>query len=153
MDPLPLIPERQRARSKYAKAVGSMRWPILLTLTRARRKQRLTVSALRDTMRAFARLRRTKAFSLVGGGVASLEVSGASEEWHDHIHAIVDAKWLDIIPLANAWKRALKGKGTVHVQRIKSPIGALHYVTKPHPGDLEKPLRAGYFITAWGTCK
>jgi len=157
MDAVSITP-RDKARRRHAAAVGAMQWPTMLTLTRENLKGPLTVARLRDTMRAFARLRRTKPFRDVRGGIAAIEATQEANGWHDHIHAIVDAKWLDIQPMAKAWTRALRALGSIHIQRLNQRQKALAYITKPpnpcqRATELEAAMSAPHLTTAWGTCR
>lgn len=159
------IPGRAQLAARHAEAVAAMRWPTLLTLTRVAHKGTLTTARLRDTMRAFARLRRSPAWAGVKGGVGAVEATNDGRGWADHVHAIVDAEWLDIKPLIAAWIKALRGPGSVHIQRIHQPVAALKYITKNQhvaadalviaqgmADELDTAMRAPYLTTAFGSC-
>lgn len=162
------LPERERLAARLRAAIDRMEWPIMLTLTRVASEASPPPERLRATMRAFARLRRMRAFRPVTGGVAALELSIDRGQWNDHIHAIINAAWLDIRPLADAWSRALGGAGAVHVQRIENRPGALDYITKPprvayiaaqfdqaqrKMDQLTAVMSQPYLTTAWGDCR
>jgi hypothetical protein len=143
-------------------AVEAIHWPTLLTLSRPPlTRPPLTKQRLRETMRAFARLRKRRCFAAhVKGGVAALDVADKGHGWHDHIHAIVDAQWLPVKPLTHAWESIIPG-GCAHVKRLNQPPKALAYILRPTarqvPADrLEEWLYAmddHHFITTWGTCR
>ncbi|XHR27365.1 MAG: hypothetical protein ACFUZC_15630 [Chthoniobacteraceae bacterium] len=164
------MPGPQRLRERHRTHLAAMSWPSMLTLTRSAWPGRLSRERLRDTLHAFARMRRMRAFQRVRGGIAALEVSRNPESgtWHDHIHALIDAQWLDIPSLADAWKRALRegGQGSIHLQRLRKPQAALDYITKNATvaadtwdeaetlaDELDALLRTPYLTTAWGNCR
>lgn len=128
--------------------IREMQWPLMLTLSGPPSRS-CSIKAQRKLMRAFAKLRRTKAFAAVRGGVAALEITQSGKRFHLHIHAIVDAKWLDQNALGKAWNRATGSKGVLHLQRIRLPIAALEYVTKAEP--LKVWGRHG--LTCWGNVR
>lgn len=53
----------------------------------------------------FAKLRRSKFASGWRGGFYSLEVTNESRGWHLHLHALVDADWIDQAGLAQLWAK------------------------------------------------
>lgn len=77
-------------------AVQAMRWPMHITLT----MKNVTLdeaprTLLRDLMKSFSKLRRTKLFkSNVKGGVVSVEITDKGKGLHPHLHALVDCRWL-----------------------------------------------------------
>lgn len=51
------------------------------------------------------------------GGLASLEVTKEKRGWHLHIHALVDARFVDNIHLAEEWFKRTKGAG--YITKVK----------------------------------
>ena len=51
------------------------------------------------------------------GGLASLEVTKEKRGWHLHIHALVDARFVDNVHLAEEWFNRTKGAG--HITKVK----------------------------------
>lgn len=112
----------------------------------------LSGDAVRQLRRAFGRFRRMKAFGLVTGGVASIEVTNIGNGWHPHLHCVLDARWLGPqrtrpapwepakdkaaaarlakLALEAAWAKALRQPMAVcHVKRATAK-GVLTEVTK-----------------------
>lgn len=80
--------------AKYALAVGMMEWPLFITLT-VPHDEPDPMKALRRLRRAFGKLRHTKLWkSRTVGGVAGLEITSRSGNFHPHLHAVIDCKWL-----------------------------------------------------------
>lgn len=51
----------------------------------------------------FTKLRRSKFARFWNGGMFSLEVTNEGKGWHLHLHALIDAKWIDAQELAVKW--------------------------------------------------
>ena len=130
--------------------VREMQWPLMLTLSGPASRS-CSIRAQRKLMRAFAKLRRAKAFKSVRGGMAALEIKPSGKRFHLHIHALVDAKWLDQGALQTAWNRALNLKGVIHLQRSRVPIEAMKYSTKEEPVKVWAQQR--HRLTCWGNVR
>lgn len=65
----------------------------------------------------FSRLRRRKFASNWTGGFYSLEVTNEGKGWHLHIHALVDAQWINASQLAQEWNSVTRGAG--HIVKVK----------------------------------
>lgn len=63
----------------------------------------------------FAKLRRTAGAANWRGGMWSLEVTNEGRGWHLHLHALVDADWIGVEWLKEAWSR-LVGQDIVIVK-------------------------------------
>lgn len=84
---------------------------------------------LQDLVKSFRKL-RNRAFwkRNVSGGAFVLEVTGSQGDWHAHIHAVLEAKFMNFYELLDIWKKVSSGKG-VYIKRLpKSAI--IHYLTK-----------------------
>lgn len=93
--------------------------PVLVTLTREPLPGETPVTAAAAVLAAFYRLRRMKLWKgAVVGGVAYLHFAGLDGR-HAHVHAVLDAKWLDQAELLAAWRKRLKPPGS----RAASPAG------------------------------
>lgn len=82
--------------ARFAGAVERMQWPLFVTLTRSNSR---TVDGfrLRETMTAWRKLRAQRwAKPIIRGGVSGLEVTNRGHGWHDHIHAVLDCRWLAV---------------------------------------------------------
>jgi len=139
---------QKRLREKLSGPAQEMQWPLMLTLSGPPSRS-CSVKAQRKLMRAFARLRRTKAFEPSRGGVAALEITPSGKRFHIHIHAVVDAKWLNQDALETAWQRAIGSHGVIHLQRIRLPVAALEYITKAEP----LKVWGSHMLTCWGNVR
>jgi hypothetical protein len=61
----------------------------------------------------FSSLRRSTFAANWRGGFYSLEVTKEGNGWHLHLHALVDAKWIDAIRLSDQWRKSTKGFGYI----------------------------------------
>lgn len=81
----------------------------------------LTIKNIRDLSpghviefrKYFSALRRRKFCRNWKGGFYSLEVTNEGDGWHLHLHALVDAKWIDGGELARAWNSVTNGLGYI----------------------------------------
>jgi len=65
----------------------------------------LTKQHVQQLRRWFTNLRRSKFSSNWIGGFYSLEVTNEGNGWHLHIHALIDAKWIDALQLSVKWEQ------------------------------------------------
>ena len=72
---------------------------------------------VQEFKRWWSRLRRRKFASNWQGGFYSLEVTNEGRGWHLHLHALVDAKWIDAAQLATEWSKVTGGIG--HIVKVK----------------------------------
>jgi len=82
-----------------------------------------------EIVKSFRKLRQTKSWKFhVKGGAFVLEIKGEANDWHVHIHAIIEAKYYEWATIRNLWKKLSSGQG-VYIQNIpKHKI--VHYLTK-----------------------
>jgi hypothetical protein len=66
--------------------------------------------------------------SHVEGGAFVIEITGHPGNWHAHIHAILQTRWLDWTTLRNAWRKC-SGSIGVYIKRIPS-AAAVGYISK-----------------------
>lgn len=135
---------------RFSGAVQLMKWPAMITLTRANSNDP-------DTLRTFraqwSKMRRRKIIvDKVAGGVVGIEITNIGQGWHPHLHAIIDCRWLAIhtpephwsdtpeavkikcehaqAELAWLWGRVCGQENShVYVKRVKD-TGALTYALK-----------------------
>lgn len=69
----------------------------------ARNSDTLTHERVAAFKAAFLKLRRTKFASNWEGGIWSLEVTNEGRGWHLHLHALVEARWIDQVELSKRW--------------------------------------------------
>lgn len=78
---------------RFRSASDRMRWPLSIMLSHANEDNAANVFT--TLMPAFKRFRRTTLWkNNVQGGVVSYEVTNRFGTWHDHLHALVDCRWL-----------------------------------------------------------
>jgi hypothetical protein len=63
----------------------------------------ITKNYLRWIKKCFSRLRRRKFADNWEGGFYSLEITNEGKGWHVHLHALVNARWIDAPTLAREW--------------------------------------------------
>jgi Replication protein len=73
----------------------------------ARNSADLTRETVRAFKAAFARLRRSKFAKNWRGGFYSLETTNEGRGWHLHLHALIDARYIDARQLAIEWARCI----------------------------------------------
>lgn len=71
----------------------------------ARNTETLTHRRVKEFKAAFARLRRSRFARNWRGGFYSLELTNEGRGWHLHLHALIDANWIDAKELAIQWSR------------------------------------------------
>lgn len=69
----------------------------------ARNTQEFTSETVRRFKAAWAKLRRRSFAKSWRGGFYSLEVTNEGKGWHLHLHALIDANWIDSGRLAREW--------------------------------------------------
>ncbi|MGP1681407.1 MAG: protein rep [Giesbergeria sp.] len=132
-----LCPMCGEARSKRLMAdaqalVMRMDAPKFVTLTPRSTDDELKVRVkhLRDS---FARLRRSKMWRMkFGKGISVVEVTHnkKTDQWHPHIHCIVDGTYCDQAKLSEAWKQATGDSMIVHIRAVPVRSDAIRYVSK-----------------------
>jgi hypothetical protein len=85
---------------------------------------------VREFKQFFRKLRRTKFASNWRGGFYSLEVTNEGRGWHLHLHALVDAAWIDAGKLSQEWNRASNGLGRIVRVKDARAKDYLHEVCK-----------------------
>jgi hypothetical protein len=92
--------------------VGMIKQPkhVVLTVRNIPDLTRGHVDQLQDW---FGRLRRRKFCRDWRGGFYSIELTNEGQGWHLHIHALVDADWIDSAGLALAWDNTTNGMGRI----------------------------------------
>lgn len=67
-----------------------------------------------DEFKGFwSKLRRRKFARGWRGGFYSLEVTNEGRGWHLHLHALIDARWIDAAELARQWSDCCRGFGNI----------------------------------------
>lgn len=103
-----------------------------LTLTMADNDQGLA-GLLDKLIRSFRQLRRWKRWKqAVAGGVSFIEVkwSERKQRWHPHVHAIIEATYIEQAAIADEWRRITGTSFIVHIKRPPNSETVIRYVTK-----------------------
>jgi hypothetical protein len=101
----------------------------------------------------FTRLRHRKFAKNWSGGFYSIEVTHADSGWHLHLHALIEAKWIDQGQLAREWADINRGYG--HICKVKDCRGleylrqVLKYVVKGNELSSWSPSLLVQFIEAF----
>jgi len=100
---------RQRQVGWWAKTV---RQPKHVVLT-IHNLPDLTKGHLQKFKQFFSQLRRRKFCRNWIGGFYRIEITNEKRGWHLHLHALVDAKWIDKTQLSVNWKSITNGLGYI----------------------------------------
>lgn len=90
----------------------------------------ISSSHVRELRKWFTRLRRSKFARNWNGGFYTIEVTNEGRGWHLHIHALVDAKWIDSFGLSAAWLKCTNGLGKIVKVKDARESNYLAEVTK-----------------------
>lgn len=120
-----LCPRCAKIRAKMlaqriATIVHHMDDPRFLTLSCRSRDGSLR-DGLKFLRRRFATLRRTPLWQcLVRGGIYTVEITfnRETEQWHPHLHAIIDGKYIPHSDLLEIWSQILHDSGSVHITKV-----------------------------------
>ncbi len=96
-----------RRRQTVAHWTRTIQQPKHLVLT-SRNSQSLTGTRVKWFKAAWSRLRQTNFTKAWRGGLYALEVTNESKGWHLHLHALVDADWIDSTQLATTWSKQIQ---------------------------------------------
>jgi hypothetical protein len=99
-------------QQKFGSGLNRMRAPMFLTLS-CPASSELDRSALDYLTKAFSRLRRSKCFRRVRGGFYDYDVTfnPSSLTWNLHIHAVIDAPFLNRLAVYDRWLALTSDKG------------------------------------------
>lgn len=95
---------------------------------------------------SFVRLRRMRRFKrTISGGVWFFQITknDKTNQWHLHLHTILEGRYYDQAELSRDWKRASKGSYIVDIRAIRDSSKAAAYVARyaTDPCDLVKLSR------------
>lgn len=103
-----------------------------LTLTLADNDKPLS-ELIDKLLSSFRKLRQWPTWKRrVTGGVAFLEVkwNDAKQRWHPHLHAIIDAAYIEQKALSDRWLKITHTSFIVHIKRPRENETVIRYVTK-----------------------
>jgi hypothetical protein len=121
-----LASERRKAVEWWTRLVCQPKHVVLTV----RNVPDLTKGHVQELKRWFGRLRRRSFARSWQGGFYSLEVTNEGRGWHLHIHALIDAKWIDAGELARQWNSVTGGLGNIVCVKDARAKNYLAEVTK-----------------------
>ena len=98
-----LSKDRRRAVEWWTRTIPQPKHVVLTS----RNSSAIDQARVRAFKKAFNRLRHSKICRAWRGGFYSLEVTNEGRGWHLHLHALVDARWVDARELARVWARCV----------------------------------------------
>lgn len=101
----------------------------------------LTKQHVQEFRSWFTKLRRTKFARNWVGGFYSLEVTNEGEGWHLHLHALINAHWIDAFQLSEHWARVTNGFG--RIVKVKDARG------QNYLAEVTKYCVKGVQLAAW----
>lgn len=111
--------------------------PKLLTVT-IRHSQKPLEEQIQFLYKSFAKFRNRKFLkSKIHGGVWFFQITynQKRKEWHPHIHALLDAEYLDQIELVSLWRKITQTSEIVHIRAVHDPEKTLahnaRYAARP----------------------
>lgn len=90
----------------------------------------LTRDHVQQFRKWFTNLRRSKFAEKWRGGFYSIEVTNEGRGWHLHLHALIDAQWIDAIELGQQWTKVTAGYGRIVKVKDARQTNYLREVTK-----------------------
>lgn len=135
---------------------NEVKQPKFVTLT-CRNINDLTTAHIQEFKGWWNRLRRRKFARGWRGGFYSLEVTNRGRGWHLHLHALIDAQWIDAGQLRGEWCDITGGLGEIvkvkdartkdYLVKVKS------YIVKPEQLAAWTPDQIETFIQAFDGCR
>lgn len=89
----------------------------------------LTTEHITELRSWFTKLRHRKFARGWKGGFYSIQITKSATGWHPHIHALVEAQWIDHAALNENWSSVTKGAGQVTCVRDCRDKGYLRRIT------------------------
>ncbi|MCL7965753.1 MAG: protein rep [marine benthic group bacterium] len=132
----------------YAEKIDA---PRFLTLTLKSSDDPLREQLLR-LRRCFAKLRRTKLWkNRVTGGLYTVEVTfnRKSQQWHPHIHAIIDGQYVPQDELKAAWIKASGDSEIVDIRACHSRYDAVGYLADYIAKSSDPQLFPAHAMAEW----
>jgi len=101
----------------------------------------LTKQHVQEFRKWWNNLRRTKFARNWIGGFYSIEVTNEGNGWHLHLHALIDARWIDSFGLSEGWAKATNGFG--RIVKVKDARG------ENYLAEVTKYCVKGVQLAAW----
>lgn len=101
----------------------------------------LTNAHVQEFRKFFTRLRRSAFARNWIGGFYNIEVTNEGRGWHLHLHALIEARFIDSFQLSAAWERCTNGLG--RIVKVKDARG------KNYLAEVTKYAVKGVQLAAW----
>lgn len=101
----------------------------------------LDKGCVKEFRKWFCKLRRRKFAANWLGGFYTLEVTNEGNGWHLHLHALIDAKWIDEGQLSTQWQEVTNGLG--RIVKVRDARG------KNYLAEVTKYCVKGVQLAAW----
>lgn len=108
-----LANERKEAVAWWALRITQPKH-VVLTL---RNQPEISAHHIKEVKRWFRNLRARRFADNWNGGFYALEVTNEGRGWHIHLHALVNARWIDAAELARQWDSVTNHNG--HIVKVK----------------------------------
>lgn len=147
---------------------NSAKMPKLLTVTVKHSDDPLD-EQIAFLYKAFVKLRNRKLCKdAIRGGVWFFQITfnEKTEQWHPHIHALLDAEYMDHSFLKVAWSKITQGSTIVHIRAVHNPDKTLshnaRYAARPSAllsipeerwPDMYEAFKGRRICGTWGTAK
>jgi predicted nucleic acid binding AN1-type Zn finger protein len=132
-----LSSDRRRAVEWWTKEISQPKH-VVLTL---KNTPELTSGHVRELIKWFGSLRRRKFARFWLGGFYRIEVTHEQHDWHLHLHALINAHWIDAIDLSRVWQEVTRGFG--RIVKVKDCR------QKTYLNEVTKYVVTGGQIAAW----
>ena len=103
--------------------------PKLLTVT-LKHNQNPLIEQIDFLYKSFRKLRSRKRFKdACKGGIWFFQITynSSRQEWHPHIHALIDSKYISHHYLIAAWEKITQGSTIVHIRQVHNPEKTLSH--------------------------
>lgn len=122
----------RQCAARVRSAVGAMDSPRFLTLTVHSTSEHKLSERMDHLRSSFRHLRRTPAWRRhVLGGVYAVEAKrGERDNWHAHIHAIIDGEYWPQKMISDAWRHVTGDSYRADIRAIRSKEKAARYISK-----------------------
>jgi len=110
---------------------------VTLTLKHTRAPLRQQLDFLRASFRRLRQRKCWKACTYYGYGTIEITFNAHTQEWHPHLHILVNSDFIPKPAIKKAWESITRGSYIVDIRPVKSVAGVAEYITsyiaKPPP--------------------
>lgn len=132
-----LSQDRKKAVEWWTREIGQPKHMVLTV----KNVSDLTSGHVQQFRKWFNNLRRSKFARNWRGGFYSIEVTNEGKGWHLHLHALIDANWIDEFQLSEHWQRLTNSMG--RIVKVRDARG------KDYLAEVTKYCVKGVQLAAW----